>query len=131
LTILKGEVICVRFSNGQSFYIFDLAWFLEILNNYISTAAAASSMETTTSQLEFDKIKNFHFIRYDSIKTAGFMDKLKIADVQQSELLLQLLKHFTAAFVNYKSESDNFILIRNLPMAKNTNEVIYIDQVVE
>lgn len=108
---MKGEITIVKVSSGQTYFISDMIWVFSVLNNYVYSKV---NVLDGRPLVEYDAIKNIHYMRYDSIKSTEFMDDLKLADAQQSEILFDILKNRTSLFINYEDNWQNLIVIRSI-----------------
>lgn len=88
----------------QTYMVADVAWFFNILNRYVSTLVSQNHVRLLTN-------KNAHVAETQVIRSAKFMDELKIVDAQQSDLLLDLFTRHFDLLVRIENEREDILLI--------------------
>lgn len=90
----------------QTYMVADVAWFFSILNRYVSTLASQNHAKLLIN-------KNAHVVAETQmvIRSAKFMDELKIVDAQQSDLLLDVFTRHFDLLVRIENEREDLLLI--------------------
>lgn len=89
-----------------------MAWFFDIVNRYIPTLEGQNHIELVVN-------KNLRLVKTEVLRSAEFMDELKIVDAQQSELLFDLLRKHFNLFVKVANEKENYLILPELKNSKS------------
>ena len=120
VNILKGDLIVIKNMNNQIYFIVDLIWFFDIVNRYIQTLSSQNS-------IDYISAKNLKLAKTEVIRSKEFMDELKIADAQQSELLLDILSKYFNLFNKIENEKENCLVIPDFSTKQNDIQVRLIE----